>query len=1438
MVQNLVPRLFQDEIARQAIEGNVLVRADTGIGKTYIAILLMRRLAALPPTSSEHKLVIFLTPTVALVEQQAQAIAEQTTLRVKRFIGADGVDYWRREHWIKQLDAADVCVMSPQIWLNVLANAYWSLDKVSLLVFDEAHHASKRHPYAEIMRNHYHPLKARRPAVALPRILGLTASPIFNVKNPAMALRDLEATLDVRVVEITKVSPPKDVETFAPKAVEQLIEHPRSPLRTTLSDGDLARYNHLSAHVELDGRTRDRVLAAEQLFGRAGVEVFWALAAKEHSAPPDLVAQLEAAASTPVALTDLSPKALALVTCLEGFRDQPHFHAIVFVQQRHQAKILAALIRRVAALGWVKPGFLTGHGGRGRPEEEGKVSVSKEVGMAIKELNLLVATRVAEEGLDFQKPACNLVVRFDTLDTITGYIQSRGRARSAHALYVVIAEAKSLEAERYKTYVLQEQSLKQLYADRPPETPELKEPELAGLPTFTTTAGALLTFQSAIPLLANFCSLLNRTDPYTPLQKPVYRVSGADSQWSAQLTLPKIAALKQHVFVSKAWLTKKAARQQTAFDVCRLLHQAGALDNHLLPIRETHTVGAVDALGRVVDCTPLPKVVDVSTLNVYGDIWNSTSAWLHVVEVAAEGKTYRLGLLCGAQLSSFDDGELFDQAGGAIQVRLLRAKATSWADPGERLERIRRLEDFNRDCVRIALNRRIGDETFFALWTLLDGKDEIDWAAIESAFRPCEVDKLTPSSLIVVPSRRPTARIGRLLRVRPDVTSSSPTAEVEENPPRHKRNAIARYPDYFVYLKVAYDFHDLAPDAAEPIIEFEPLRLPSGRLARPVEEPPSTPPRVRAFPTSMCRLTTLSPDFWSTFAMVPALNRLISSRSMVMHASERFKLPPIASKHLVEGLTAPMSNCGIDYQLLETVGDSALKLATTVHVYLEYPTAEEGRLTTLRGNSVDNRFLRRRSLESGYSAFVLSAPFRPTTFVPETSDDAILSSDSLFVTRKVGRRVLSDTIEATLGAAVATAGFDMALEAGECLGLCFGGTTPWHERPSGRALLEVERAPAAPGMRLLEETLAYKFGSHGHLLVQALTHRSYPGGGYCYEREEYLGDAILDYWSTVRLFTLYPHATPRSLTFKRALLVSNGVLALLAVRKLNLHKMILHASPALERAMIEAAEQAEAFGWEAVVEGDLTFLWSPPKVLGDVLEALLAVVFIDAGFKLDPVLAVLDELYKEVMPFLSETEHRDPYSRFLMWSDARQCTELSIKVTQLPSSPASPASLFSAVCTFHGQILTEQLSSSRAVARQLAAKHANEWLNGPMKGEDVEATCRCREEARRKREEGDVETAEAEAEADEVSEETSDQGTNGPLSLVEADGAQLEDEEEEDEKEEEGGGGGAGGADDQLEQPSTSLPPRFLIGLSRTARLEIAYSSVWLTAPLPRVRVY
>lgn len=82
----------------------------------------------------------------------------------------------------------------------------------------------------------------------------------------------------------------------------------------------------------------------------------------------------------------------------------------------------------------------------------------------------------------------------------------------------------------------------------------------------------------------------------------------------------------------------------------------------------------------------------------------------------------------------------------------------------------------------------------------------------------------------------------------------------------------------------------------------------------------------------------------------------------------------------------------------------------------------------------------------------------------------------------------------------------MAIEAGTRLGLCFGGTTPWYERPSAKPLLQVESKRAAKGMKLVEEAMGYEFKTQGALLAQAVTHRSYSAGSGVYEREEYLGD--------------------------------------------------------------------------------------------------------------------------------------------------------------------------------------------------------------------------------------------------------------------------------------------------------------------------------------------
>jgi ERCC4-related helicase len=55
-----------------------------------------------------------------------------------------------------------------------------------------------------------------------------------------------------------------------------------------------------------------------------------------------------------------------------------------------------------------------------------------------KQLNLLVATSVLEEGVDVRQ--CNVVIRFDRPKDYRSFVQSKGRARKEGAYYFALVE--------------------------------------------------------------------------------------------------------------------------------------------------------------------------------------------------------------------------------------------------------------------------------------------------------------------------------------------------------------------------------------------------------------------------------------------------------------------------------------------------------------------------------------------------------------------------------------------------------------------------------------------------------------------------------------------------------------------------------------------------------------------------------------------------------------------------------------------------------------------------------------------------------------------------------------------------------------------------------------------------------------------------------------
>lgn len=329
-----------------------------------------------------------------------------------------------------------------------------------------------------------------------------------------------------------------------------------------------------------------------------------------------------------------------------------------------------------------------------------------------------------------------------------------------------------------------------MYAGRPADD-EFPEPELDDLPTFTTDKGALLTHQSAISTLAGFCQLI-RVDEYTPLQKPEFVVSGAGVSWVAELQVPKTAALYEHHFVSSRLPTRRAAKQNAAFQACLALHAAGVLDDHLLPLRPSRSVDAKDADGNALDRSTVPAVVQLELLNPFGNVWNSAESFVFVFEIALE-TPIQLALICGAEADLPSTRTLYDPDGGALEVLLLSRRTLIWPGDVGREQCLAALEKLNRDLSRIVLNRRVGEERFYALWAPVDASGEIDWPRVTAPFAPVRTDQLAAGDIVALPQLRTTTRLGTFSRVRSDVTSGSPTSDIETSPSKKKQKLVERW---------------------------------------------------------------------------------------------------------------------------------------------------------------------------------------------------------------------------------------------------------------------------------------------------------------------------------------------------------------------------------------------------------------------------------------------------------------------------------------------------------------------------------------------------------------------------------------------------------------------------------------------------------------------
>lgn len=139
-------RTYQRAALEQYQEvGGLIVVLPTGAGKTLIAAAAAAHtFGCASAAGNEGHCVLFLVPTILLVEQQAAALEAETQLRIVRYHG---------EMDPPSPGTFDALVSTPAAFIALAAHdTRLALQTFSLLIFDEVHHVIKKHPYRKVAR--------------------------------------------------------------------------------------------------------------------------------------------------------------------------------------------------------------------------------------------------------------------------------------------------------------------------------------------------------------------------------------------------------------------------------------------------------------------------------------------------------------------------------------------------------------------------------------------------------------------------------------------------------------------------------------------------------------------------------------------------------------------------------------------------------------------------------------------------------------------------------------------------------------------------------------------------------------------------------------------------------------------------------------------------------------------------------------------------------------------------------------------------------------------------------------------------------------------------------------------------------------------------------------------------------------------------------------
>ncbi|KAH9206065.1 RNase3 domain-containing protein [Leptodontidium sp. 2 PMI_412] len=1106
---------------------------DTGSGKTHVAVLRIKHQIQI---SSSPKLIWLLATTIALCSQQFDVLRSQiSSVQIKSFTSADSVDRWSEKAiWDDMLANTSIVVSTFAVLHEALCHGFVSIGSLALIVFDEAHNCIGRSPGSKIMTDFYWPEKHSRHYV--PHILGLTASPVIGSKTEAMGT--LESVLDsvCRSPHIQK---------------EELLLHVNLPdlvrihfeaseaFSTTLRSTSVMK-NLLEVYQKLDIYADPEIISLKsqntkssrekmekalkskntfiqsqmktinrragemcQVLGHWAADFYilqvvstlirssdskdiatttWKDAEKRHLVNTLRNLDISPDNLTVLSQTSISDKVRALLKFLQSCDEKTT--GIIFVKQRTTASLLQHLLSiHPATSKRLRFDTVVGASQQASGKRDlFEIATHKDALSRFRsgDINILIATSVLEEGIDV--PRCHLVICFDEPSSLKSYIQRRGRARLPGSRWALLLENSSRDLTRQWEDL--ELEMKKKYENEQREVQELVESEICEEESCRSryfrvpSTGARLDLDNAKGHLQCFCSRL-ATQP-SLYMRPVYIImegnegENRDSHqalFRAKVILPATLDPSMQVFISKMlWRSEKNAMKDAAFEAYTALYHAGLVNDHLLPLSFMDPSSGIEMGDSIVEIheqfNPWPSIAHawenreklqrrvLALKDQHGlvkcEIETSIPVDLPELEPI---------LICWDASSQWklESGqprivEYCDQQVEHTATLLSLAHGHRW-----------KVEEMRYAVVFEGLNAKISQLQLGCI-SLVDDDILDESMGLLRDSQNCGYPYLFHKFL-----------------------SSKPSIKSVQHPHEDYESFSSNQP--FVALKKwsrRSDFlHSVAAGPETVGKEYSSV-LPRSRLKR------------DAIPTVFSQFSSIIPSFLHKIETELVVKELCSSLLADIDISD--------TAIIRKAISTSGAREKDDYQKLEFLGDSILKMLVSIFLASKYNHWPEGYLSAKRAAIVSNARLCKAATDRGLDKFIFTDVFTGKGWRPFYVEELLKSEEN--GTRRISSKLIADVVESLIGAGWKMGDFQTSLSIAQIF-------LPEVDMPSvevGRVqLFDIAPVdiPIPEDLCQLESLAGYSFVKKS-LIIQAMSHRSINTATASYERLEFLGDSILE----------------------------------------------------------------------------------------------------------------------------------------------------------------------------------------------------------------------------------------------------------------------------------------------------------------------------------------